>query len=80
MVYGVDIGILRSWLSTMDGFDADPINAATASLVCGAIAIDPAAPDRVYVGTGEGDTDGIFASRENTSVNTAMVASAIRSS
>jgi hypothetical protein len=53
----------RSWLSTMEGFDVDPTSAASASLVCGAIAIDPAAPDRVYVGTGEGDTDGIFSAR-----------------
>jgi hypothetical protein len=53
----------QSWLSTMDGFDVNPTSAASASLVCGAIAIDPAAPDRVYVGTGEGDTDGIFFAR-----------------
>ena len=53
----------QTWVSTMDGFDVNPTSAASASLVCGAIAIDPAAPDRVYVGTGEGDTDGIFASR-----------------
>jgi hypothetical protein len=53
----------KSWLSTMDGFDVNPTSVASASLVCGAIAIDAAAPNRVYVGTGEGDTDGIFASR-----------------
>jgi photosystem II stability/assembly factor-like uncharacterized protein len=53
----------QTWLSTMDGFDVDPASAASASLVCGAIAIDPTAPDRIYVGTGEGDTDGIFSSR-----------------
>ena len=52
-----------NWLSTMEGFDVNPGSVASASLVCGAIAIDPAAPDRVYVGTGEGDTDGIFARR-----------------
>lgn len=49
-----------TWRSTMDGFDLDPTNFASTSLACGAIAIDPAAPDRVYVGTGEGDTDGLF--------------------
>lgn len=52
-----------SWRSTMDGFDTDPTNFATTSLACGAIAIDPADPDRVYVGTGEGDTDALFAQR-----------------
>jgi hypothetical protein len=52
-----------SWLSTMDGFDINPTNFATTSLACGAIAIDPADPDRVYVGTGEGDTDALFAQR-----------------
>lgn len=52
-----------NWRSTMDGFDQDPLNFASTSLACGAIAIDQAAPDRVYVGTGEGDTDDIFASR-----------------
>jgi hypothetical protein len=53
----------RSWVSTMEAFDVDPTSVASASLVCGAIAIDPANPDRVYVGTGEGDTDAIFAAR-----------------
>ena len=53
----------QSWVSTMDGFDVNPTSVASASLVCGAIAIDPADPNRVYVGTGEGDTDGIFAFR-----------------
>jgi hypothetical protein len=52
-----------SWRSTMDGFDQDPTNFASTSLACGAIAIDPAAPDRVYVGTGEGDTDALFGAR-----------------
>lgn len=52
----------RSWKSTMDGFDTNPTTFAATSLTCGAIAIDPADPDRVYVGTGEGDTDALFAS------------------
>jgi photosystem II stability/assembly factor-like uncharacterized protein len=52
-----------SWRSLMDGFDLDPTNFASASLACGAIAIDPADPDRVYVGTGEGDTHRMFDSR-----------------
>ena len=53
----------RRWRSTMDNFDQDPTNFASTSLCCGAIAIDPANPDRVYVGTGEGDIDAIFNSR-----------------
>jgi hypothetical protein len=52
-----------SWRSTMDGFDIDPTAFATTSSACGAIAIDPADPDRVYVGTGEGDTNALFANR-----------------
>jgi hypothetical protein len=52
-----------SWRSTMDGFDANPTNFATTSLACGAIAIDADDPNRVYVGTGEGDTDALFAQR-----------------
>ena len=53
----------HSWTSTMDGFDQDPENFATTSLACGAVAIDRANPDRVYVGTGEGDTDALFTVR-----------------
>jgi photosystem II stability/assembly factor-like uncharacterized protein len=53
----------RSWFSTMDGFDLDPTNFASASLICGAIAINQSNPDRVYVGTGEGDTDSLFVLR-----------------
>jgi photosystem II stability/assembly factor-like uncharacterized protein len=59
-------GVFRStdgattWQSMMDGFDLDPTHFASASLACGAIAIDPADPNRVYVGTGEGDTFGLF--------------------
>jgi hypothetical protein len=62
-------GVFRSddgattWRALMDGFDVDPTNFASTSLACGAIAIDPADPDRVYVGTGEGDTHLIFRSR-----------------
>jgi photosystem II stability/assembly factor-like uncharacterized protein len=52
-----------SWRSLMDGFDVDPTEFASASLACGAIAIDSANPNRVYVGTGEGDTHGMFRSR-----------------
>jgi hypothetical protein len=52
-----------SWRSLMDGFDVDPTNFASTSLACGAIAIDPADPQRVYVGTGEGDTHQIFQHR-----------------
>jgi len=52
-----------SWKSTMDGFDLNTSAFAAVCLACGAIAIDPADPNRVYVGTGEGDTDAIFSSR-----------------
>jgi len=62
-------GVFRSddagmtWTALMDGFDVDPTNFASTSLACGAIAIDPGDPNRVYVGTGEGDTDAMFNSR-----------------
>lgn len=52
-----------SWRSMMDRFDLNPTNFATASLVCGAIAIDNNDPNRVYVGTGEGDTLQLFRQR-----------------
>jgi hypothetical protein len=53
----------QSWRSLMDGFDVDPTNFASTSLACGAIAIDSNDPNRVYVGTGEGDTYALFSSR-----------------
>jgi photosystem II stability/assembly factor-like uncharacterized protein len=55
-------GVFRSadggttWASMMNRFDLNPASFASASLSCGAIALDPADPNRVYVGTGEGDT------------------------
>jgi hypothetical protein len=52
-----------AWRSTMDGFDQTTTSFGSTCLACGAIAIDPNDPDRVYVGTGEGDTDSIFAAR-----------------
>jgi hypothetical protein len=52
-----------SWKSTMENFDVDPTVFAATSQACGAIALDEADPNRVYVGTGEGDTDDFFASR-----------------
>lgn len=52
-----------SWRSMMDRFDLNPTSFASASLVCGAIALDPADPNRVYVGTGEGDTLQYFRGR-----------------
>lgn len=42
-----------TWRSMMDAWDLDPTTQAADSLACGAIAIDPTNPDRVYVGTGE---------------------------
>lgn len=52
-----------SWRSLMDRFDLNPTSFASASLVCGAVAIDSAHPQRVYVGTGEGETLELFRSR-----------------
>jgi hypothetical protein len=49
-----------SWDSLMDRFDLDPTSFASASLISGAIAIDQDDPNRVYVGTGEGDTLQLF--------------------
>ena len=44
----------QSWRSLMDAFDLNPTTPASDSLAVGALAIDPANPDRVYVGSGEG--------------------------
>jgi hypothetical protein len=52
-----------SWKGLMDGFDLAPTEFASTSLACGAIAIDEKDPDRVYVGTGEGDTYAMFKNR-----------------
>ncbi|MBM4430340.1 MAG: hypothetical protein FJ026_08360, partial [Chloroflexi bacterium] len=43
----------HTWHSTMEAWDLNPTVHASDSLACGAIAIDPADPDRIYVGTGE---------------------------
>lgn len=45
----------RTWRSTMEAWDLNPTHHASDSLACGAIAVDHADPDRVYVGTGEGN-------------------------
>ncbi|MDX1407471.1 MAG: hypothetical protein R3330_05040, partial [Saprospiraceae bacterium] len=64
-----DGGLWRSddggatWNPTMDGFDLNPTSFGSTSNACGAVAIDPAAPDRVYVGTGEADTWALWAIR-----------------
>lgn len=44
----------QTWRSLMDAFDLNPMTPASDSLAVGAIAIDLANPDRVYVGSGEG--------------------------
>ncbi|MGK7915206.1 MAG: hypothetical protein AB4038_06605 [Prochloraceae cyanobacterium] len=44
----------ETWHSTMEAWDLDPTTHSSDSLACGAIAIDSADPDRVYVGSGEG--------------------------
>lgn len=55
-VWRSDDGGLR-WRSALEDFAPSITPGGPAdSLACGAIAIDPAAPDRVYVGTGEGET------------------------
>src|SRR5665213_1500287 len=52
-----------SWHSLMDAFDVEPTDFASTCLSCGAIAIDLSDPNRVYVGTGEGDTNAFFSQR-----------------
>src|SRR5581483_11257902 len=44
----------QSWHSLMNAFDENPQTRQSDSLACGALAIDPANPDVIYVGTGEG--------------------------
>jgi hypothetical protein len=68
-IIGADGGVWRSddggsnWSSMMDQWDEDPTALDATSLACGAIAINISAPDRIYVGTGEGDTNSIFRDR-----------------
>ncbi|HVG35111.1 MAG TPA: hypothetical protein VM911_18735, partial [Pyrinomonadaceae bacterium] len=50
----------QTWRSLMDAFDLNPTTPASDSLSIGAVAIDLANPDRVYVGTGEGDGAAYF--------------------
>ena len=49
-----------TWKPCMDNVDANPAFVDADSQACGAVAIDPANPDRVYVGTGEGDSSFFF--------------------
>jgi photosystem II stability/assembly factor-like uncharacterized protein len=78
-------GVFRSgdggttWHSMMDRFDVDPTNFAAASVICGAIALDPADPNRVYVGTGEGDTLQLFRARVTAALPAYRGIGAIRS-
>jgi hypothetical protein len=53
-----DAGI--TWHSLMEAFDLNPTTPASNSLAVGAIAIDPANTDRVYVGSGEGSGAAYF--------------------
>ena len=48
-----------AWRSLMDAWDLNPTAAASDSLSCGAIAIDPGNADRIFVGTGDG-VEGLF--------------------
>jgi photosystem II stability/assembly factor-like uncharacterized protein len=50
----------QTWRSLMDAFDLNPLTPASDSLSIGALAIDLANPDRVYVGSGEGDGAAYF--------------------
>src|SRR5215217_6194871 len=50
----------QTWLSLMDAWDLNPTTPASDSLSVGAIAIDNANPDRVYVGSGEGASGSLF--------------------
>lgn len=54
-----DLGV--NWRSTMDDWDLNPAQVGATSLSCGAIGIHPTNADRVYVGTGEGNTFIVFA-------------------
>jgi hypothetical protein len=49
-----------NWYSLMDAFDLDPTTSSSDSLACGAIAIDLNNPDRIYVGSGEGQSGRYF--------------------
>jgi hypothetical protein len=58
----------QTWRSLMDAFDRNPTpespiflgSLGTDSLAIGALAIDPANPDRIFVGTGEGSGGAYF--------------------
>ncbi|HEX7312585.1 MAG TPA: hypothetical protein VF297_01620 [Pyrinomonadaceae bacterium] len=50
----------NNWHSTMDAWDLSPTTFKSDSLACGAIALDPKDPRRVYVGTGEGGAESYF--------------------
>jgi hypothetical protein len=45
----------RTWVSLMDAFDLDPTATGSDTLACGAIVLVPGSPDRIYVGSGDGD-------------------------
>ena len=45
----------KTWRSLMDAWDLNPTTANSDSLACGSIAIDPADPNRIFVGTGDGN-------------------------
>ena len=53
-----------SWRPLMEALAAAPTHVDSDSLACGAIAINPSNPDRIYVGTGEGESaiyfNGVF--------------------
>lgn len=50
----------HTWRSTMDAWDLNPTGSVSDSLACGAVALDPSDPERVYVGTGEGGAESYF--------------------
>lgn len=49
-----------TWFFTMEAFDQNPSQPGADSLSCGAIAVAPQDPDRVYVGTGEAAKGGFL--------------------
>lgn len=49
-----------TWQSTMEAWDLNPTTPSSDTLACGAIAINPTNPNRIFVGTGEGASGAYF--------------------
>ena len=50
----------KTWRSLMDNVDLAPTFVDADSLACGAVAMNPSSPDRIYLGTGEGESSTFF--------------------